>query len=349
MSVSLTIVDWQDDHVVFLDQRLLPREEVYVHCKTVNDVATAIKNMTVRGAPAIGVAAAMGIAVGVFHSSAQDFPTLWNEVLANSEFLHSTRPTAVNLSWGLTRMQNFIHSLKNETITVIKEKVIGEALQIKNDDIATNQKIGEHGQVLLQNGDTVLTHCNAGALCSAGFGTALGVIYAAVAHGKKIRVIADETRPLLQGARLSAWELCKNNIPVTVITDSMAASIMRTGKINAVIVGADRIAANGDTANKIGTYGVAVCAAYHKIPFYVAAPFSTIDLRAPTGNEIPIEERSHDEVRNFGGLVVTPAAAQIKNPAFDVTPHELITAIITEKGILRAPFDLSNIPPSPSY
>lgn len=338
MSQTFTIVDWQDDHVVLLDQRKLPTEETYVTIKTVTELAKAIRNMTVRGAPAIGVTAAFGIALTVNNSTAIDFKTLWSDILQNAECLHATRPTAVNLAWALAHMKAYIHELQNEPIACIKEKTIKEAIRLKNADITTNQQIGEHGQSLLLNGNTVLTHCNAGALCSAGFGTALGVIYAAIQHGKKISVIADETRPLLQGARLTAWELCKNNVPVTVITDNMAASFMRAGRINAVIVGADRIAANGDTANKIGTYGVAVCAAYHKIPFYVAAPFSTIDGKTPTGKDIPIEERSHDEVRNFGGIVAAPAAAQIKNPAFDVTPHELITAIITEKGILRAPY-----------
>ncbi len=333
------IVDWQDNQVVMLDQRLLPTKEIYARFSNYRDVADAIRNLTVRGAPAIGVAGAMGVALGILGSRARDLAALKKEMATICEVLVATRPTAVNLSWGVTRMRKVFEKNIEKTLDEIKQTLVTEAILIKNEDIAANKKMGEFGQTLLSDGDAVLTHCNAGALATAGYGTALGVIYAAIEAGKKIKVYADETRPVLQGARLTAWELNKCGIDVTVICDNMAASIMAKGLINKVIVGADRIAANGDTANKIGTYSVALAANYHKIPFYVAAPFSTIDPKTPTGKEIPIEEREHREVSHVGETRLTPSGVKIYNPAFDVTPAALISAIITEKGVLIAPYD----------
>ncbi|OVE81258.1 S-methyl-5-thioribose-1-phosphate isomerase [bacterium K02(2017)] len=336
--MNFEIIDWKDNSVIMIDQRLLPNQEKYLTFNSYQEVAEAITNMTVRGAPAIGVAAAMGIAIGALHSKASTLDSFKSEIKEISDTLFKTRPTAVNLSWALKRMDQFIAKQTPQSVTELKSLIIKEAQDIKEQDISTNRQLGKHGQNILDNNDTVLTHCNAGALATAGFGTALGVIYAATEAGKTISVIADETRPVLQGARLSAWELQKNNIPVTVITDNMAASIMAKGLINKVIVGADRIAANGDTANKIGTYSVAINAKYHNIPFYIAAPFSTIDASLSSGELIPIEERDHSEVTTVNGKQLCPSGIDIKNPAFDVTPSNLITGIITEKGILKPPF-----------
>jgi len=339
MTVQFDTIKWQDNAVIMLDQRKLPETEVYVTLTSYEEVAQAIKNMTIRGAPAIGVAAAMGVALGALKSQAQNFLEFDKEVKAICQTLFETRPTAVNLKWALDRMEKFIQNNSDKDVAELKNLVIEEAKKIRDEDIQTNRQIGQHGQKILNSGDNVLTHCNAGALATAGFGTALGVIYAAVEAGKAITVMSDETRPVLQGARLSAWELQKNNIPVTVITDSMAASFMGSGKIQKIIVGADRIAANGDTANKIGTYSVAINAKYHNIPFYVAAPFSTIDVKTKTGKDIPIEERDQNEVAEINEKRLVPKNVKIKNPAFDVTPAELITGIITEKGILNYPFE----------
>lgn len=337
--MNFEIVTWKDNAVVMIDQRKLPVSEEYVTLHSADQVAEAIRNMTVRGAPAIGVSAAMGIAIAALKSQASRSENLQEELCAVSKTLNETRPTAVNLAWALERMKNFISKKINLSVEELKKEIIQEAILIKEQDIQTNRKMGSYGQEVIDDGDTILTHCNAGALATAGFGTALGVIYAAKEAGKNISVIADETRPVLQGARLSAWELQKNDIPVTVITDNMAASLMAKGLIQKIVVGADRIAANGDTANKIGTYSVAINAKYHNIPFYVAAPFSTIDVQCSSGKDIPIEERNPAEVSELNGKALVPQGVSIKNPAFDVTPADLIKGIITEKGIFKGPFD----------
>lgn len=336
--MNFKTIEWRDDKVFMIDQRKLPIEEIYVECSDYKQVADAIKAMVIRGAPAIGVAAAMGVALGALGIDAKNFDQFSQKIESVFQTLMETRPTAVNLRWGLERMKKRLVESSSLSVTEIKQLLKQEALKVWEEDIAINRKMGEFGQTLIQSGQTILTHCNAGALATAGWGTALGVLYSAKEAGKTFDVFADETRPFLQGARLTAWELAKNGIPVTLITDNMAASFMRQKKINAVIVGADRIAANGDVANKIGTYGVAVFAKEHDVPFYVAAPLSTIDLRCPTGDQIPIEERSSEEVTNFYRQRVAPDGIQVRNPAFDVTPHQLVTAIITEKGIVRAPY-----------
>lgn len=332
-------LEWTGESVIFVDQRKLPTQEIYVECKTYEDVYVAIKDMIVRGAPAIGASAAFGYVLG-----AQKFNGAFDsaEGLAYmekvKEKLASSRPTAVNLFWALDRMHRTFESFRNEpdVVKLLEE----EALKIAYEDIEVNRAIGKHGAEVLRDGDTVLTHCNAGALATVDYGTALGVIRAAVEQGKKIKVFADETRPYLQGARLTAWELMKDGIDVTLISDNMAGWVMKKGWINAVVVGADRIAANGDVANKIGTYSVAILAQKHGIPFYVAAPLSTIDLNTPTGDEIPIEERSHREITHVQGVQIAPDNIKCYNPAFDVTPSHLITGIITEKGIVRPPYDV---------
>jgi len=334
-------VEWTDAGVRFIDQTKLPTEETYVTCKTYEEVADAIRTMVVRGAPAIGVSAAMGVAIGVRHSKARDNAELRREFAHICDVLAGTRPTAVNLFWAIRRMQEKFAEISDQPLATIKERLIAEAQRVMAEDIASNQAMGKHGSVLMPACGTVLTHCNAGALATAGYGTALGVIRAAVDSGKKLQVFADETRPFLQGSRLTAWELMKDNIPTTVISDNMAGAIMRQGKINAVIVGADRIAANGDVANKIGTYTVAVLAKEHGIPFYVAAPFSTVDLETATGDGIPIEQRSSLEVTHLAGKQIAPDGVGVENPAFDVTPHQYVTAIVTERGIVRAPYQQS--------
>lgn len=331
-------IEWRDNKVLLIDQRKLPLEETYVECSDYMQVADAIRNMTVRGAPAIGVTAAMGVALGAMGVDAKDFQTFCGKMEGILTTLVKTRPTAVNLRWGVERMRRVM--VENPTLPIpeLKERLREEALKIFEEDVEMCRRIGEHGATLLQTNQTFLTHCNAGALATAGQGTALSLFYAAWAQGKRFEVFADETRPFLQGARLTAWELSKNKIPVTLITDNMAAYFMRQKKIQAIVVGADRIAANGDVANKIGTYGVAVLAKEHQIPFYVAAPTSTVDLATATGEEIPIEERDAEEVTNFHRQRVAPEGIKVRNPVFDVTPHELVTAIVTEKGILREPF-----------
>jgi len=297
--------------------------------------------MVVRGAPAIGVAAAMGIAIGMQQSTARNFQALRSELDQISQTIADTRPTAVNLFWAIRRMKDKFESVAGSSTEKIKTAMVQEAQRMYLEDIAANQAIGRHGATLMPNSGGVLTHCNAGALATCGYGTALGVIRAAVEAGKTINVLADETRPFLQGARLTAWELMKDGIPTTVIADNMAGSMMRQGKVKAVVVGADRIAANGDVANKIGTYGVAVLAKEHAIPFYVAAPWSTIDLKTPTGDQIPIEQRSPREVTHHGGKQIAPDGVLVENPAFDVTPHKYVSAIITERGIAQAPYSES--------
>jgi len=337
MSVIKTL-EWTDAGVRFIDQTKLPTEEVYVTCKTYEEVANAIKTMIVRGAPAIGVSAAMGIALGVRDSKAQTADELAPELERICKVIGATRPTAVNLFWAIRRMQGKFAQLRDKPVAEIKRQMVAEAQRMHVEDIAANEAMGKHGAVLLPSRGSVLTHCNAGALCAAGYGTALGVIRAAVESGKQIHVFADETRPFLQGARLTAWELMKDNIPTTLISDNMAGAIMRQGKINAVVVGADRIAANGDVANKIGTYTVAILAKEHGIPFYVAAPISTVDLETPDGSKIPIEQRASTEVTHMAGKQIAPDGVVVENPAFDVTPHEYVAAIITERGVARAPY-----------
>jgi len=334
-------LEWTDSGVRFIDQTKLPTEEIYVTCRTYEEVANAIRTMIVRGAPALGVAAAMGVALGVRESQAKDHDQLQRDFTHICDVLAATRPTAVNLFWGIRRMKQKFDEVSARPIPQIKQALIAEAQRLLAADIAANQAMGKHGAVLLPSSGGILTHCNAGALATCGYGTALGVIRAAVDSGKKLQVFADETRPFLQGSRLTAWELMKDGIPTTVISDNMAGAMMRQGKIAAVIVGADRIAANGDVANKIGTYTVAVLAKEHGIPFYVAAPFSTIDLNTPDGSQIPIEQRSPAEVTHLAGKQIAPDGVQVENPAFDVTPHQYVTAIITERGVLREPYSES--------
>jgi methylthioribose-1-phosphate isomerase len=334
-------LEWTNSGVLFIDQTKLPTEETYVNCTTYQEVADVIRNMVVRGAPAIGVAAAMGIALGVKNSKAETAGDLKRDFDQICDVIGKTRPTAVNLFWAIKRMQQKFETLRVRPIPQIKQTLIEEAKRIHAEDIAINQAMGKHGAALMPASGGVLTHCNAGALATAGYGTALGVIRAAIEQGKKIHVFADETRPFLQGSRLTAWELMKDGIPTTVISDNMSGAMMRQGKIGAVIVGADRIAANGDVANKIGTYTVAVLAKEHGIPFYVAAPISTVDLETPDGSKIPIEQRNPSEVTHFAGKLVTPEGVRIENPAFDVTPAKYVTAIVTERGIARAPYEQS--------
>lgn len=334
-------IEWTDEGVRMLDQRLLPTEEKYLMLRSYEEVAEAIKKMVVRGAPAIGVSAAMGLALGASQSVGTSVADLEDDFDYMCKVMSETRPTAVNLFWAIERMRERLR--REKTLTKdpleIKERLVEEALKIFREDIEANRALGRFGAELLSDGDTVLTHCNAGALATAGdYGTALGVVRGAIDAGKHIAVIADETRPFLQGLRLTAWELAKDNIPVTVITDNMAGHVMKSGKINAVLVGADRIAANGDAANKIGTYMVAVLAREHEIPFYVAAPISTLDLTLKSGDEIPIEERNGREVTHIKEHQLAPDGVAVQNPAFDVTPNELITAIITDKGVARAPY-----------
>jgi methylthioribose-1-phosphate isomerase len=339
----LPTVEWQGDAVVMIDQRKLPSSEIYVTCRTANDVAKAIKTMVIRGAPAIGVSAAMGIALGMSKSKASGTKQFTTEFQKTCDLLAATRPTAVNLFWAIERMKRTFAEAAQGGCSVdeLKQRLVAEAKTIHDEDVDSCRTMGAHGASLVPQTANILTHCNAGALATAGYGTALGVIRAAAGQGKKIAVLADETRPFLQGARLTAWELVKDGIDTTVITDNMTASMMRAGHVDLVVVGADRIAANGDVANKVGTYGVAVLAKEHGIPFYVAAPLSTIDLATADGSGIPIEERPAREVTHVGASRLTPEGASIRNPAFDVTPAKYVTAIITERGIARAPFEAS--------
>jgi methylthioribose-1-phosphate isomerase len=335
------VIEWKDGTVVMLDQRLLPEKEEFIVHRSHLDVARSIKEMVVRGAPAIGIAAAMGIALGV--ATLQDDPDIADPDALTAKFsgivaaLTATRPTAVNLFWAAGRMQRVFDRCRGD-YPRLRRELLQEALAMQKEDLEINRRIGRNGQQLLQSNDTVLTHCNAGALATAGYGTALGVVRAARENGKDVRVIAGETRPFLQGARLTVWELQQDGIPVTLITDSMAGLVLKQGMAQAVIVGADRIAANGDTANKIGTYALAVLARFHQVPFYVAAPLSTIDPETADGEGIPIEERAADEVTKFRGQMTARPGTTVFNPAFDVTPASLITAIITEEQVLLPPF-----------
>ncbi len=332
-------VKWSDEGVLMLDQRLLPTEEKWLTLKSFTEVADGIRDMVVRGAPAIGVSAAYGIALGVKNFVGTNVADLEDEFDYIAEIIGKTRPTAVNLFWAIERMRGVFQKSKEKSISEIKQILISEAKNIHDEDIESQRMIAEYGGALLENNSTVLTHCNAGALATGGvWGTALGVIRGAINQGKTIAVIADETRPYLQGARLTAWELLQDNIPVTLITDSMSGHLMKKGRVQAVVVGSDRIAANGDVANKIGTYMVAVLAKQHDIPFYVAAPLSTVDLNCPTGEDIPIEERNIREITHVQDIQLAPEGVSVNNYAFDVTPNELVAAIITEKGVARAPY-----------
>ena len=330
----------EDDAVVMVDQRKLPSREIYVRCRTAAEVARAIKTMVIRGAPAIGVAAAMGVALGMRRSKATGTQRLAGEFYKTCELLAATRPTAVNLFWAIERMKRAFAAgaEAGDSVAQIQERLDRESQAIHDEDVAHCRALGAWGASVVPDDARILTHCNAGALATAGYGTALGVIRGAVEAGKRVTVLADETRPFLQGARLTAWELVRDGIETTVIADSMAGALMRQGQIDLVVVGADRIAANGDTANKIGTYSVAVLAREHEIPFYVAAPLSTVDLQTPNGDLIPIEERNPREMTHLGSNRLTPLGALVRNPAFDVTPHTLIAGIITERGVLLPPF-----------
>lgn len=349
MTSPIRTVYWEDNAVVFIDQRLLPGVETYVISRDYRQVAAAIKDLSIRGAPAIGVAAALGIALGVRQSPAASLTALQADFEIICTTFFKTRPTARNLFWAIEGMkkcfreactapQSQINNSGEQVLNFLKQSLIGEACRICGEDIAINRKIGSSGEPLIADGDNILTHCNAGALATAGYGTALGVVRAAWEAGKRIHVYVDETRPVLQGARLTAWELFREGIPATLITDNMAGFLMQQGKIQKIIVGADRIARNGDAANKIGTYGVAVLARAHKIPFYVAAPLSTFDGAIKTGKDIPIEERNPEEVTCCQGVVLAPRGIKVYNPAFDVTPHRYITAFMTEKGLIYPPF-----------
>jgi methylthioribose-1-phosphate isomerase len=331
-------IEWTDDGVVMIDQTRLPREEQYITCRTYEEVAEAIRSMVIRGAPAIGVAAAMGIALGVAQA---DGGNLSGQFETICDALARTRPTAVNLFWAIERMKRAFAESSGLSLPRLRTRLIAEAQQIRLEDIAINKAIGRNGSVLVPDGKTVLTHCNAGALATAGYGTALGVIRAAVSAGKKIDVFADETRPFLQGSRLTVWELQQDGIPATLITDNMAGHFLKSGRIGCVVVGADRIAANGDVANKIGTYSLAVLAKENGVPFFVAAPISTLDLTLESGDKIPIEQRAASEVTHVFGVPVAPEGTTVQNPAFDVTPNRYVTAIITERGVAKAPFEES--------
>ncbi len=327
-------VEWKEGVICLLDQTQLPGRTTILECKDVATVASAIRELRVRGAPAIGVTAAMGVALGARSTTVTDVTVLTNHVLAVCDQLAATRPTAVNLFWAIERMKRVLRKSRDRTVREIQARLVEEALAIQQEDIAMCKAMGQHGADRIKHGQQILTHCNAGALATAGYGTALGVVRTAWEQGKNIHVFADETRPILQGARLTAWELMEDGIPVTLITDNMAGALMQQGRIDLCVVGADRIAANGDVANKIGTYSVAVLAKAHGIPFYVAAPSSTIDVLTPSGSSIPIEERPMHEITTlYGGAWIAPKGVNVLNPAFDVTPAEYITAIITEQGV----------------
>ena len=336
-------LEWTDQGVMMIDQRLLPAQEIYPVFKTYEEVAWAIKEMVIRGAPAIGIAAAMGIALGVRDAKTEDANDLDKAFERICEVMGATRPTAVNLFWAIDRMRRLYAALRKEKAPLeeIRSRLIAEAKRMHEEDVDINRAMGRHGAELLPDDATVLTHCNAGALATAGYGTALGVVRAAIEAGKRVAVYADETRPFLQGARLTAWELNKEGIPVTLITDNMAGHFLKRGDIDCVVVGADRIAANGDVANKIGTYSVAVLAKENDIPFYVAAPISTLDLNISSGDQIPIEERNEREITHVKDVRLAPDGIKIANPAFDVTPNRYIAAIITERGVARPPYQES--------
>ena len=336
--MSFRTIEWRDNKVVMIDQTRLPKEEVYNEYSDFKSVAEAIRGMVIRGAPAIGVAAAMGVALGARDIVADTFDSFFRQLANVCDIMAKTRPTAVNLFWAIERMKRVAEANRDKTLEDIREILKAEAIRIETEDLAICKAIGRHGAALIKDGATILTHCNAGGLATAGYGTALGVVRAAHEAGKNIQVFADETRPWLQGSRLTAWELMKDNIPVTLISDNMAGWFMKKGEIDLCVVGADRIAANGDTANKIGTYSVAVLARENSIPFYVAAPTSTFDLTMKNGDDMPIEERHSREVTHLQGFPVAPEGIRVRNPAFDVTPAKYITGIVTEKGIVTGDY-----------
>jgi len=333
--MTVKTVEWKDGRVVMLDQRLLPHREIYRVCRDYQQVAAAIRDMVIRGAPAIGVAAAMGVALGALKAPAKSFDRDFEKILA---VLGKTRPTAVNLFWALNRMRQVYSDNRGRGVDAVKLALKDEAQKIHREDIAANKLIGKNGAGLLRNARQIMTHCNAGALATAGYGTALGVIRALKDSGREFEVFVNETRPFLQGARLTAWELKKEKIPATLITDNMAGYLMQKGKVDAVVVGCDRVAANGDVANKIGTYTLAVLARRHGIPFFVAGPTSSIDVNCASGKDIPIEQRDGREVSHIFGKALAPKGMRVFNPAFDVTSQDLITAIITEKGVIHPPY-----------
>ena len=334
----LPTIAWRNRSVIMIDQRKLPAQEVYLRCRTYIQVAQAIEKMVIRGAPAIGIAAAYGLALGMLAARDDTGRSLERDFERVYARLERTRPTARNLFWALERMRAAYERHRGHGLRALRKALLAEAQAIEREDVETNRRIGLHGRDVIPDGASVLTHCNAGALATAAYGTALGVVRAAVAQGKRIRVFADETRPFLQGARLTVWELTRDGIPVVLIADNMAGWLMRRGEISLAIVGADRIARNGDTANKIGTYGVAVLAKENGVPFYVAAPMSTVDASLEDGSGIPIEERKADEVREAGGRIITLPDVEVRNPAFDVTPAKYISGIITERGLFRPPY-----------
>ena len=334
-------ISWTNDGVRMIDQRVLPAKETYVVCKTWQEVAAAIRNMTIRGAPAIGVAAAMGVALGVLRSTATDASALDAEFEIICKDMAGTRPTAVNLFWAIARMRALYEHLRGRRLDEIRSALVAEAGRVLEEDIAICKSIGKHGATVVPATGSIMTHCNAGALATGGYGTALGVIRAAIEGGRETHVYSCETRPFLQGARLTVWELHQDGIPVTLITDNMAGHVLKSGKVGMIVVGADRIASNGDVANKIGTYSLAVLAKENGIPFYVAAPISTLDLTLASGDEIPIEQRSPAEVTHVFGVAVAPEGIMVENPAFDVTPNRYVAGIITENGVARAPYEES--------
>lgn len=339
MTAEVQTIVWLPEGIVrILDQTRLPREEVYVDCRDADAVAEAIRNLRIRGAPAIGVAAGMGLALGAQGLRGTDVASFLRDLEGIKDMLARTRPTARNLFWGLERIWTVAEKHRDLALPALKQRLVQEALKMHAEDLSCNRAMGEHGQTLINRGDTILTHCNTGALATVGYGTALGVVRAAWERGKEIHVLVDETRPVLQGARLTAWELARLGIHSRLITDGMAGDFMRRKEVHMVIVGADRIALNGDVANKIGTYTLAVLCRHHNVPFYVAAPLSTVDATLPTGDQIPIEERPPDEVTSIAGVSIAPHGFPAANPAFDVTPATLVSAIITERGILRPPF-----------
>jgi len=333
--MAVKTIEWKNDRVIMLDQRLLPHREVYRVCRDYHQVAEAIRAMVIRGAPAIGVAAAMGVALGALRAPPKTFDSAFERMLAA---LGKTRPTAVNLFWALQRMRDVYSRRRSQGVDAVKRALKEEAQKIYKEDIAANRQLGKHGAALLRNARRIMTHCNAGALATAGYGTALGVVRALKESGRELEIFVNETRPFLQGARLTAWELKKEKIPATLITDNMAGYLMQTGNIDAVVVGCDRVAANGDVANKIGTYTLAVLAQRHGIPFYVAGPTSSIDIDCPCGKDIPIEQRDPREVSHIFGKALAPTGIKVFNPAFDVTEQELVSAIITEKGVIHPPY-----------
>jgi methylthioribose-1-phosphate isomerase len=334
-------INWVNGKIKFIDQTKLPDKLKFVYCDDVDRLWKAIKRLEIRGAPAIGIAGALGAALGVRNSKAKNFRSFFKELKAITKILASSRPTAVNLFWALERMEDVAKANRSKPVSRIKELILEDAIKVITEDKKSCRAMARYGANLIKKGDTVLTHCNAGGLATADYGTALGVLFEAKKQGKRIKVFADETRPLLQGARLTAWELMHEGIDTTLICDNMAASLMAKGRIDKIFVGADRIASNGDAANKIGTYSLAVLAKHHGVPFYVVAPISTFDFKLKTGRDIPIEERDGDEVRTVLGKAIAPKKVKVYNPAFDVTPNGLITAIITERGIFNKPYRIS--------